>query len=36
MDVWGYGGNAIEPMRKLKAQFDPHHLLNPGRFVGGL
>jgi glycolate oxidase FAD binding subunit len=36
VEVWGYPGNAIAPMKKLKAQFDPHHLLNPGRFVGGL
>ena len=36
LEVWGYPGNAIAPMQKLKAQFDPHHLLNPGRFVGGL
>lgn len=36
LDVWGYPGNAIAPMRKLKAQFDPHKLINPGRFVGGI
>ncbi|MGF1601303.1 MAG: FAD-binding oxidoreductase [Thermosynechococcaceae cyanobacterium] len=33
IDVWGYQGNALESMRKLKEQFDPLALLNPGRFV---
>ena len=36
IDVWGYPGNAIAPMLKLKDQFDPHHIINPGRFVGGI
>jgi glycolate oxidase FAD binding subunit len=36
LDVWGYSGNALEVMRSIKTQFDPHNLLNPGRFVGGL
>ncbi|MCM1981547.1 FAD-binding oxidoreductase [Lyngbya confervoides] len=35
-DVWGYPGNAIATMRKLKHQFDPHRILNPGRYVGGI
>jgi glycolate oxidase FAD binding subunit len=35
-DPWGSVGTAIEPMRNIKAQFDPHHQLSPGRFVGGL
>ncbi|WP_143780213.1 FAD-binding oxidoreductase [Leptolyngbya sp. 'hensonii'] len=33
--VWGYPGNALELMRRLKQQFDPHNLLNPCRFVIG-
>ena len=35
-EVWGYSGNAIEVMRRIKQQFDPHHRLSPHRFVGGL
>jgi glycolate oxidase FAD binding subunit len=34
--VWGTEPNAIERMRALKARFDPHATLNPGRFVGGI
>jgi glycolate oxidase FAD binding subunit len=36
VEVWGYTGNALELMRRLKQQFDPERLLSPGRFVGGL
>ena len=36
VDLWGYSGNALKPMQQLKDQFDPHHVLNPGRFVGGI
>jgi glycolate oxidase FAD binding subunit len=36
IDVWGYQGNAIASMQQLKDKFDPHHCLNPGRFVGGI
>jgi glycolate oxidase FAD binding subunit len=36
IEVWGYSGNALATMRKLKEQFDPQGGLNPGRFVGGL
>jgi glycolate oxidase FAD binding subunit len=36
IDVWGYRGNALVSMQKIKAQFDPLALLNPGRFVSGL
>ena len=36
LDPWGYTGNALEIMRKLKQQFDPESILNPGRFVGGI
>jgi glycolate oxidase FAD binding subunit len=36
LDVWGYDGNALPLMKAVKAQFDPHHRLSPGRFVGGI
>jgi len=36
LDVWGYNGNALEIMQKLKQQFDPQAILSPQRFVGGL
>lgn len=36
VDVWGYGGNSLPVMKAIKAEFDPHRLLSPGRFVGGL
>jgi glycolate oxidase FAD binding subunit len=36
IDVWGYTGNALDLMQQLKYQFDPHNLLNPQRFVGGI
>ncbi len=35
-DVWGYSGNSLGVMRLLKREFDPHNLLSPGRFVGGI
>jgi glycolate oxidase FAD binding subunit len=36
-DVWGpIPDVALAVMRRLKAEFDPHGVLNPGRFVGGL
>ncbi len=35
IDVWG-PVPALDVMRNLKARFDPHNMLNPGRFVGGL
>ncbi len=31
--VWGGATPAYEWMRKVKAEFDPDNLLNPGRFV---
>lgn len=34
LDPWGYTGNALEIMQKLKQKFDPKNLLSPGRFVG--
>jgi glycolate oxidase FAD binding subunit len=36
LDVWGYGGNALEIMRGIKKQFDPTGILSPHRFVGGI
>lgn len=35
-DVWGYTGNALDLMRRIKAQFDGKNILSPGRFVGGI
>jgi glycolate oxidase FAD binding subunit len=37
LDVWGpVGSDALAIMTRLKREFDPHDVLNPGRFVGGL
>jgi glycolate oxidase FAD binding subunit len=36
IDVWGYRGNALELMRRIKSQFDGKNILSPGRFVGGI
>ncbi len=36
LDVWGKPGGAFEVMRRLKADFDPRSLCNPGRFLGGI
>ena len=36
VDVWGNPGNALPLMRRIKHQFDPHALLSPHRFVGGI
>lgn len=36
VDVWGPVGKALAVMQELKQQFDPHRILNPGRFVGGI
>ncbi len=35
IDPWGTPA-ALDLMRRVKAQFDPHNTLNPGRFVGGI
>lgn len=35
LDVWG-PSPALEVIRRLKARFDPHATLNPGRFIGGI
>jgi glycolate oxidase FAD binding subunit len=34
--VWGTPGDDFALMRAIKASFDPHNRLNPGRFIGGL
>ncbi|MGQ9913256.1 MAG: FAD-binding oxidoreductase [Thermogutta sp.] len=31
--IWGPGGTASRYMQGLKDQFDPHNILNPGRYV---
>lgn len=35
LDVWGYTGNSIEVMQRLKQQFDPDNMFSPGRFLVG-
>ncbi len=36
VDVWGPPGPDADVMRRVKMQFDPKGVLNPGRFVGGI
>ena len=36
LDVWGYTGNAIDLMRRIKQQFDPENILSPHRFISGI
>ncbi len=36
IDVWGDPGPALATMRRLKEQFDPERIFNPGRYVGGI
>ena len=36
VDVWGPPPDGVSTMRRLKAEFDPKGILNPGRFVGGI
>ncbi len=35
LNIWGYQGNALPLMQRIKDQFDGDRLLNPGRFVVG-
>ena len=35
-DVWDDVGESISIMRRLKEQYDPKRIVNPGRFVGGI
>lgn len=36
MAIWGEEPESLDIMREIKAQFDPNHLLNPGRLPGRL
>ncbi|MCL0044575.1 FAD-binding oxidoreductase [Dehalococcoidia bacterium] len=36
IDVWGQIGVSLPLMIRLKQEMDPHSILNPGRFVGGI
>ena len=36
MDVWGPDRETAQLMREIKRNFDPHRILNPGRFMGGI
>ena len=36
VDAWGPIDDALPLMRRVKEQFDPGRVLNPGRFVGGI
>ncbi len=36
LDAWGLEGPDLALMRRLKQAYDPHNLLNPGRYVGGI
>lgn len=36
IDAWGTAGDALPLMRRVKQQFDPKAILNPGRYVGGI
>ena len=36
IDVWGPAPSGMGIMRRIKQQFDPNNVLNPGRFIGGL
>lgn len=32
-ELWGYSGNALPVMQRIKQEFDPDHQLSPGRFL---
>lgn len=36
LEVWGDVGKSLAIMQRLKAAMDPHNVMNPGRFVGGI
>ena len=35
-DRWGKLPDSMDLMRRIKHQFDPNKILNPGRFIGGI
>lgn len=34
--IWGKPGSDFALIKKIKAQYDPHSVLAPGRFIGGI
>ncbi|HLP87349.1 MAG TPA: FAD-binding oxidoreductase [Nostocaceae cyanobacterium] len=36
IDIWGYTGNALDVIHRIKKQFDNNYILSPGRFVNGI
>jgi FAD/FMN-containing dehydrogenase len=36
VDSWGEVGDSLRTMQAVKARFDPHGTLNPGRGPGGI
>lgn len=36
LEVWGYNGNALALIQRIKQQFDPDNLFSPHRFVRGV
>jgi glycolate oxidase FAD binding subunit len=36
LEIWGLGRKDFPQMQKVKKVFDPHGIMAPGRFVGGL
>ncbi len=36
MDVWDDMGESLDVMRRMKEQYDPGSILNPGRYAGGI
>jgi len=36
IEVWGPSLPTLSLMRDIKQRFDPHGIINPGRFIGGL
>ena len=36
VDAWGRPGSSFATMRRIKIEFDPRGLCNPGRFLGGI
>jgi FAD/FMN-containing dehydrogenase len=36
LGAWGTPGDALQVMRRVKAEFDPGGVMSPGRFLGGI